>query len=276
MQLKQSVARGLLVAASLVLGACGGSGGSDSDTVDARGLDSGDASPCAAGSGEIRVVNAISSSQTIAVDVPDTSADFGSMRFGEASGLLDVPVCTYKIPVTVTDAGGTQTLYVPDVQIGDGAQTTLFATGTDLAQDSVGFAVVNPEATIPEGQIEVQLVHVASAAPSFNVYALPPDATSPEQGLQLAQAYSEQGFQRTAYSTPVNIPPGTYRFVFTTVDGQQVYESGPMGIALPTRNGARRYQIAVLDAPDMTDGAIISLLLLDETGAQTALGNGLH
>ena len=35
-------------------------------------------------------------------------------------------------------------------------------------------------------------------------------------------------------------------------------------------------QIAVLDAPDAPHGSSISLLLLDDSGAQTALANGQH
>jgi hypothetical protein len=298
MQRRPGLACGLLVLC-MGLSACGGggngdSGGSDSgnDVGGGAGTGSGGtegggsgggssgggdgSAACGNGSGDIRVLNAIASSVAIEVKVPETSTDFGTLAFGTASGFLDTPTCSYKIPVGLTDSTGKQTLYVPDVQVRPDAQTTLFVTGLSAAEDSVGFAVVEPVLAVPDGQVEVQLVHVASASPSLNVYALPPGATSVDQGTQLTKAFGEQGFQHTAYSTPTNVAAGSYRLVVTTVDGEQVYDSGPAGIALPTAHGARSYQIAVLDAPDAPNGSSISLLLLDDSGAQTALANGQH
>lgn len=272
------------------LSACGGGGGGGDEQAEngggggaIPGGDTGggpaggdDPAACGTGSGDIRVLNAIASSLAIEVNVPETSTDFGTLPFGAASGFLETPACSYKIPVDLSDSTGKQTLYVPDVQVRADSQTTLFVTGLGVAEDSVGFAVVKPVVLVPEGQVEVQLVHVASASPSFNVYALPPAATSLDQGMQLAQAFGEQGFQHTAYSTPVNLAAGSYRLVVTTVDGEQVYDSGPAGVTLLTAGNASSYQIAVLDAPDAPNGSPISLLLLDDSGAQTALANGQH
>ena len=295
MQLRHWLASGLLVMGMASLSACGSSGngggggaGNDVGGGSGGGVGSGagagnggssggdGSADCGPGDGDIRVVNAIASSTVIETEVPATSTDFGPLEFGKASGFLETPVCSYKIPVTVIEATGTQTLYVPDVEISADKQTTLFATGIDLARDSVGFAVVKPVVAVPEGQVEVQLIHVAPAAPSLNLYALPPGATSIRQGVQLTEAFDEQGFQVTAYTVPTNVPAGTYRLVATNVDGEQVYDSGPTGVTLPTANGASRYQIAVLDALDAPNGSPISLLLLDDTGAQTALLNGLN
>jgi hypothetical protein len=274
-----------LVLGAVALSACGGGGGSsggDADGGDDSGSGSGGGTtipPPVAGcdaskTSAFRAINGISDSSSVEAILPDTSTDISGVAFASASPFQQTTICDYKVTLRVSDASGAHDVFVPDVGVAADAQTNLYATGTIADTKAMGFAVVRPIVAVPAGEVEIQLVHAASLSPALNVYALPPSSSAIADGRKIADAFGEQGFQYTAHTDAANLPAGSYRLIVTTLDGTQVYDSGPVGITLPAASGAISYQLAVFDAPGAPNGAPISLLMLDDSGAQTPLLNG--
>ena len=216
--------------------------------------------------GAVRTANGITDSPGLDVSVSNV-ATFSGIAFDSASGLTDVPLGSYNSQLTSNSVQ----FSVNNVGIDHNNVTTIFAYGATGNGSQGGFPVEESIVAPTNGQAVVQPVHDAlsasATAPTLSVYLVTPGA-----GTAGATPLTATFATSTASSA---ITGATYEIIVSS-GAAVLFDSGPKGIALPGAGGANVYQIAAVDASSAQTtryGSTLTLILMDNTGGNTALYN---
>jgi hypothetical protein len=223
----------VLVASSLVLGACG----SDSNDPPRT---------------QLRVIHASPDAPKVNV-LLDDEALLTEVNYKEGSGFTDPSRGTYDVSVdAITPSGDVTVIDVPDVEFSADTEYSILAVGKVADSTLAPLVIANPRSAVPSGQARAQVVHAAPDAPAVSVYVTAP-------GADLATATALGTFSFGENLGPVEVPAGSYQIRVTLANNPAavVYDAGT--VALP--GGADLLLVAV--ANTTTGSAPISLLVND-------------
>jgi hypothetical protein len=221
--------------------------------------------------GAIRVANGISDSTGLNMSITDTTS-FSAVAVDGASNIKYVPVsAVVNYEATLTTNGTSFT--VGGISADQDKLTTIFAFGEMSGGTQGGFPAEMSVNSPTNGQFVMQPVHAAlqnaANALSLNFYFVKPGVCS--TAVVGATANGSATFKTSP--NLFALAGGTYEICVTDGAGTVLFDSGPVGIALPTSN-ANVFQIAAYDAPTgKGNGSTLVLSLLDNAGGNTALYN---
>ncbi len=194
-------------------------------------------------SGLLRVVQAVGSSNSVAVRVD------GTLLLTLAPGTVSAPTAVAEghHTLTLTPTGGGTQASTHDIHVTDGASMTL------VARDSAGIVVpsllADTGAIVPAGKSKLRVMHAAVMAPAIDIYRLQPDFPDLVT-VMFPFAYG-------AVSPYLQSDPGTWDIVVTP-EGQPdtLHHSGGFTVA-----DGKRVTVIVMDSS--AAGGIISLVVAD-------------
>jgi len=234
----------LLVASSLLLGACGSDSNDPART-------------------QLRVIHASPDAPKVNVLLND-EALLTEVNYKEGSGFTNPARGTYDVSVdAITPSGDVTVIDVPGVEFLATTQYSILAIGKVANATLAPLVIANLRSAVQSGQARAQVVHAAPDAPAVSVYVTAP-------GADLASATALGTFSFGDELGPVEVPAGNYQIRVTLADnpGAVVYDAGTVALA----NGANLLLVAV--ANTTTGSAPISLLVNDGTAQSELLDVG--
>lgn len=235
-RVRRLLAPAVVIAAALVASACGNDENNPLDLP----------------IGSLRLANGISDSNPIDATIVNIPSGIDNIEFGDASSLKDIIEGSYTVRMTTTTGSGEVEFQVDSTPIDKDNITTVYAVGKISQANQAGFAVQVHINDVPNNQSEVQFVNAASQTVGpLDIYLTAPATLLASESPDATLAFK-------ANSPLLLVPVGTYR-IRVTPDGDPttvLFDSGPVGIALPAGNGQ---QFALMDN---TNGAILSPLFI--------------
>jgi len=225
------IATAVMVAGSLLLGACG-SDSNDSPRTQLRVIH---ASP------DAPKVNVLLNGEAVLTEV----------NYKEGSGFLDPERGTYDVTVeAITPGDDVNVISVPGVTLAADTAYSVLAIGK--VANIQPLVLANPRTPVTAGKARAQVVHAAPDAPAVSVYVTAP-------GADLATATALGAFSFGEDLGPVEVPAGSYQIRVTLANNPAavVYDAGTVALAA----GADLLLVAV--ANTTTGSAPISLLVND-------------
>ncbi|MCC5451017.1 DUF4397 domain-containing protein [Rheinheimera sp. UJ51] len=216
--MKKILTLSLASVAMLSLSACNSS--NDDETITPPGQ------PAAVADATLKFVHASS-------DAPDVNIRFGAnavsgLAYAQSSANFNVTPDTYQVAVdAILPGNSTATVIGPlGVTLAEATNYTVFAVGSVANETLEPLVVTSDVAPLAAGNIRVQVVHAASAAPTVDVHV-----TAPTDALTAPLATLDY----KDFTAPVDVPAGNYR-VRITLPGQStvVFDSGTLELAAGT------------------------------------------
>ncbi len=175
----------------------------------------------------LRVIHASSDAPNVNVLVGGEPV-IENLAFGQSSENFDLAPATYNVAVEALLPGdATATVIGPvDLALAEATNYKVFAVGS-VAQDTLEPLVVTSDvADLAAGNIRLQVVHAASAAPAVDIHVTAPDAA-------LGAPLDTLDFKE--FTGAIDVAAGNYR-VRITLPGQDmvVFDSGPLELAAGT------------------------------------------
>ena len=171
---------------------------------DGRGLVTGLLQTPSTGAVQVRLLNALTASQSLSF-VVDAQVASSGVSFGGASPYVPMAIGTHRLQAEGTTTGTTLVDFTRELAAA-GSYSMIPATG--LSQFGALFVLDDP---VPlAGQVKLRLIHLAAAPGAVSVYLTAPngDTISPTPTITLAFA---------AASPYATVAPGTYRIRVTPV-----------------------------------------------------------
>jgi hypothetical protein len=193
-------------------------------------------------------------------DAPDVNILVGGepvvegLTYGASSENFDLAPATYNVAVEAILPGDeTATVIGPvDLELDEGTNYKVFAVGLVADQTLEPLIVTSDVKDLAAGNVRLQVVHAASAAPAVDIHVTAPDAA-------LGTALATLDFKQS--TDAVDVPAGNYR-VRITLPGQDtvVFDSGALELA-----GGTDLVVAAINNRFSGDSPV-SLLAVTPTG----------
>ncbi|WP_333607579.1 DUF4397 domain-containing protein [Arsukibacterium sp.] len=169
----------------------------------------------------LRVVHASFDAPAVNVKVNGDVVIEG-LAFADSSDNFDLPPATYAVAVDALLPGdATATVIGPlDLALAEAKNYKVFAVGLVADETLEPLVVTSDVAPLAQGNVRVQVVHAASAAPTVDVHVTAPDAA-------LSAPLATLDYK--AFTGAVDVPAGNYR-VRITLPGEDtvVFDSGTL------------------------------------------------
>lgn len=175
----------------------------------------------------LRVIHAVSDAPAVNI-VANGDVAVAGLDYAESSERLALAPATYSIAVdALLPTDEALTVIGPvELALEEATNYKVFAVGSVVADSIMPVVVTSDIEDIAEGNIRLQVVHAASAAPAVDIHVTAPDAdlTAPNATLDFAE-----------YTGVLNVPAGNYR-VRITFPGEDtvVFDSGALDLAAGT------------------------------------------
>lgn len=178
----------------------------------------------------LKVVHAVSDAPAVRLD-GGNYFKFNSLDFAASTPQVVLPAGTYTLKADAI-LPGNQTATVinaPNVALLENTKYTVFAVGSAANNSIQPLVVTAPDTPVSAGNIRVQVVHAAAAAPTVDIHVTAPDAA-----LSAGSVVATLNFNQS--TAPLSLPAGNYR-VRITLPGSLtpvVYDSGSLNLAAGT------------------------------------------
>lgn len=199
-------------------------------------------------------------------------ANLESVDYQVSSGWISVPADTYSVQVdALLPADSSATVIDASLTLDNDKTYDVVAIGTTA--NIAPLVIENDLSEVSDGNVRLQVVHAAPAAPMVDVYV-----TAPGDDLMAAQPVATASFMD--YTGQVEVPAGDYQIRIAAAGTDTVvYDSGSLNLAagadlmvLATQNvGAGESPVTLLVA----DGSGSFLLWDDNTGANLRVVHGV-
>lgn len=172
----------------------------------------------------LRVIHASSDAPNVNVLVGG-DAVIENLAYAQSSDNFDLPPATYNVAVeAILPENATATVIGPlDLTLEEAKNYKVFAVGSVAADTLEPLVVTSDVEALAAGNVRLQVVHAASAAPTVDVHVTAPDDA-------LGAALATLDFKQ--FTGAVEVPAGNYR-VRITLPGEQtvVFDSGALELA---------------------------------------------
>lgn len=199
-------------------------------------------------------------------------ADLEAVDYQTSSGWISVPADTYSVQVdALLPANASSTVIDASLILQNDKTYDVVAIGATA--NIAPLVIENDLSEVTPGNVRLQVVHAAPAAPLVDVYV-----TAPGDDLSAAQPVATAAFMD--YTGQVEVPAGDYQIRITTAGTNTlVYDSGTLSLTagadlmvFATENvGAGDSPVTLLVA----DGSASSLLWDEATGANLRVVHGV-
>ncbi len=199
-------------------------------------------------------------------------ADLEAVDYQTSSGWISVPADTYSVQVdALLPANASSTVIDASLILQNDKTYDVVAIGATA--NIAPLVIENDLSEVTPGNVRLQVVHAAPAAPLVDVYV-----TAPGDDLSAAQPVATAAFME--YTGQVEVPAGDYQIRITTAGTNTlVYDSGTLSLTagadlmvFATENvGAGDSPVTLLVA----DGSASSLLWDEATGANLRVVHGV-
>ena len=175
----------------------------------------------------LRVIHAVSDAPAVNI-LANGEVAVAGLDYAESSERLELPPATYSVAVDALLPGDeTLTVIGPvDLALEEATNYKVFAVGSVVADSIMPVVVTSDIEDIADGNIRLQVVHAAAAAPAVDIHVTAPDddLTAPLATLDFAE-----------FTGAVDVPAGNYR-VRITLPGEDsvVFDSGSLDLAAGT------------------------------------------
>ncbi|BDX08535.1 DUF4397 domain-containing protein [Planctobacterium marinum] len=151
-------------------------------------------------------------------------ADLTSVDYQVSSGWISVPDATYDVQVEALLPGDTSiTAIEASLTLED--DKTYDVIAIDTTANIMPLVIENDLAEVTEGNVRLQVVHAAPAAPMVDVYVTAPDAD-----IAAAQPVATASFMD--YTGQVEVPAGDYQIRIAAAGTETVvFDSGSLSLA---------------------------------------------
>lgn len=172
----------------------------------------------------LRVIHASSDAPNVNILVAGQSV-VEDLAYAQSSDNFNLPPATYNIAVQARLPGNSAATVIGplDVTLAEAKNYKVFAVGSVAGASLEPLVVSSDVKALTAGNVRLQVVHAASAAPAVDVHV-----TAPNDALGAALATLD--FKQS--TAAVDVPAGNYR-VRITLPGQQtvVFDSGALELA---------------------------------------------
>ncbi|MEW9797012.1 CHRD domain-containing protein [Alteromonas sp. CYL-A6] len=204
----------------------------------------------------VRVIHASSDAPTVNITANDAILNGLEMvDYQVSSGRFEVETGTYDIGVIANLPGDDAEVLQADVTLEADTNYDIFAVGNVGDESLMLLPVTSAETSVEAGNVQVQIVHAASMAPTVDIYVTAPDAVLEDEQPLVTAAFTDA-------TGLLQVPAGDYRIRITPAgDTTVVFDSG----TVPLPDGADLLVAATNNTG--TGDSPVTLLVADGTSA---------